>query len=121
MAELEASESERVGALLTKMAEAEAERTIELIKERTKELKQRLADTVNKREEAQMRLFDLDAAERHQSSIRWFEQRLDQLERDRAERPKAVRARYRLKQLRIFPTGLLYLLPQSLVDERGRS
>ncbi len=121
MAELEASESERVGALLKDMAEAEAERTIELIKERTKELKQRLADTVKKREEAQMRLFDLDAAERHQSSIRWFEQRLDQLERDRAERPKAVRQRYRLKQLRIFPTGLLYLLPQSLVDERGRS
>lgn len=115
---LESSETERVGELLSEMAEQEAGRTRQHLDERIEEVRKRLKDSIKRRERAQLVLFDPDEDARYQSSIRFLEQRLEQLRQDRRERPGEVKQRFELKQLRVFPIGLLYLIPRSLVDAR---
>ncbi len=119
LSEIEETETGRLAEILKQKADAEVANVRDLIDERIREIQERLKQAEKRREEAQMRLFDPDVVEEHEQSIRWYNQRLDQLETDRRERPAAVREQFSLKQLRVFPIGMLYLLPDSLVAERG--
>jgi superfamily II DNA or RNA helicase len=120
LSDLEEAETGRLAEIFKQKADEEVASVRDLIDERIREIRERRKQVEKRREEAQMRLFDPDLAEEQEQSIRWYNQRLDQLETDREERPAAVREQFSLKQLRVFPIGMLYLLPDSLVAERGQ-
>lgn len=116
--ELQEQEARRVGELLREEGRSVAKGMRELIDERIKEISKRLKDAEEQFDEAQLRLFG-DELEQYQEDIAWLRHRLDQLKGNRQTRPQAARDRYELKSVRIFPLGLLYLLPTSLVKEGG--
>ena len=62
----------------------------------------------------QLALFDLDEYAQYQEDVAWLERKLAHL-RERLEiEPERIKQRYSLRSVRVFPLGLLYLLPQSL-------
>lgn len=52
--------------------------------------------------------------------MRWLEQKRDQMRQRLKTEPDQVREGYQLRDVRIFPLGLLYLLPYNLVKDGGR-
>lgn len=115
---LEQSETKRLKGLLSDKAQSVSQAMIELIGERLKEIEKRLKDAQKEYDQAQLRLFDVDEMVQYRWDLRWLEIRRDDLRDRRQKAPQAAAARYDLKNVRVFPLGLLYLFPQSLV-ERG--
>ena len=68
----------------------------------------------------QLALFDAEEIGQYRWDLKWLEIRRDDLRGRREEAPAAAAQRYDLKSVRVFPLGLLYLLPQSLVEGGGQ-
>ncbi len=117
--ELEQAETERIETALDKRAEKVVTQIRQLISERLREIRKRLKDIKKEREAAQLRLFDGEELAQYEEDESWLRRREEQLQRDRETEPDAARERYKLKSLRIFPLGIMYLLPDSLVAERS--
>ena len=55
----------------------------------------------------------------YEDDVRWWERRLQQLQDERETEPDRAAKRYELRSLRVFPLGVLYLLPESLLRGGG--
>jgi hypothetical protein len=113
---LEQTETKRLQGLLSDKAKSVSQGMRQLIDERLKEIDKRLKDAQKEYEAAQLRLFDAEELGQVRWDLRWLEMRQDDLRERREKAPQAAAARYDLKNVRVFPLGLLYLLPQSLVE-----
>lgn len=113
-------QSQHLQELAAQRAQEDAEAIRTLIDERIKELRERL-----RREEKdvapqyQLELFDRDEFLQYQEDLKWLRQKLDQLQERRTTEPERLRQEYELRSVRIFPLGVLYLLPESLLREGG--
>lgn len=115
-AELQAEqESSLADALAEKAAEARKQ-TGELIDQRIAEIDARLKQMRSEQAAIQRRLFDPDEREQLENDLRWLERRREQLQSDRATEPEAAARHFALRSVRIFPAGLLYVLPDSLIE-----
>ncbi|HEY3397839.1 MAG TPA: DISARM system SNF2-like helicase DrmD [Armatimonadota bacterium] len=119
LAELEASETVRVKAALAEKGKQVEKEIRDLVAERIREITKRLTDAQKESERAQLRLLDLEEKTQYDLDLHWLERRRDTLQQDRETQPGNARERFTLKSLRIFPLGLLYLLPDSLLAEDG--
>ncbi|MEN6547564.1 MAG: DISARM system SNF2-like helicase DrmD [Armatimonadia bacterium] len=119
LTELEQSETKRLKGLLDEKAKSVSQGMRQLIDERLKEIDKRLKDAQKEYEAAQLRLFDAEELGQVRWDLRWLEMRRDDLRERREKAPAAAAARYDLNNVRVFPLGLLYLLPQSLVEGGG--
>ncbi len=100
-------------------AEEDATAIDQLMDERIRELQQRIR-TEEKIPphvaENQLELFDLkEYLQQHQEDMEWLGHKLDDLKQRRKTEPDRVRRSYDLRSVRVFPLGLLYLLPRKLV------
>lgn len=112
----EASGEVRVKELLKTAAEQNAREIRKLITDRIKEIEKRLADVAKERQRLQLEFkFDPDENEQFDQDIRWLEKRKEQLKTELTERPEQIKAQYKIKQTRIYPLGLLYVIPEAMV------
>jgi len=91
-----------------------------LMDERIKELQQRIRTTEKEQArvpEYQLKLFDLDEYHQYQEDMEWLRRKLDDLRQRRDSEPERVRRTYQLRDVRVFPLAMLYLLPQRLLNE----
>ncbi len=51
-----------------------------------------------------------------EDNVNWLERRLATLQDSRTTEPDAAAKRFALRSVRIFPAGILYILPQSLIE-----
>ena len=54
--------------------------------------------------------------EQFDDDIRWLQRRKDELKIQFKERPNQIKAQYQIKGTHIYPLGLLYIIPQNLVN-----
>jgi superfamily II DNA or RNA helicase len=91
----------------------------EMITVRMAEIRARLK-TLERPDYGQMRLaFDTAEREQFDEDARRLHRRLDDLEHERESEPRAIARRYRLRRLRVFPVGVRFLLPETVIA-RGR-
>ncbi len=115
-AELEAEQqSSLADALRQKAAEARTH-TRELIEQRIAEIEARLERVQSEQAALQRRLFDPDERDQLDDDLAWLERRHQQLLSDRDTEPEAAARRFALRSARIFPAGLLYVLPETLIE-----
>lgn len=115
-ADIEAQQRGQLSAALTEKADEARTQTSELIDQRIAEIRQRLKVLGAEQLAAQKRLLDVEEIEQLEDNVNWLERRLDQLQRDRTSEPEAAAKRFALRSVRIFPAGLLYILPESLIE-----
>ncbi len=115
-AELQAKQQKTLSQALKAKAQEARTQTRELIDQRIAEIEARLKQVQSEQEAAQRRLFDLEEREQLDDDIHWLERRRDQLRSDRQTEPDAAARRFALRSVRIFPAGLLYVLPETLVE-----
>lgn len=99
-------------------AEKDGQAVQELIDERLNELKVRLdkeQKDQSKRNKRQLELFDRDEYLQYQEDLKWLKQKQDDLRKRRKTEPERVRQGYELRDIRVFPMALLYLLPERTV------
>jgi hypothetical protein len=113
----EADERVRLTALTAERAEEEASKLSDLMNDRIKELRARISSQKDKTPAEQLALFDRDEYLQFEEDMRWLERKLADLQARRKDEPTAARRRYELRNVRVFPLGLLYLLPESLVND----
>jgi hypothetical protein len=125
--EIAAEERRRLETEFSRRGKDEEAQIRDLIDTRRKEIRERLG-SYKKRFKSldpdQMLLdlgpdWSLDLAEQLSQDIRFLDRRLDRLDADRETEPKRARERYRLRDLTVFPLGLRFLLPESVVG-RGK-
>jgi exonuclease VII large subunit len=112
----EKTEQARLAELAEQRAEEEAEALTQLMNERIKELRTRIRSQNDRIPAGQLQLFDRNEYLQYQEDMRWLERKLEDLQTRKKEEPEIARQRYDLRSVRVFPLGLLYLLPESLVD-----
>jgi hypothetical protein len=115
-AELEQAEGQRLSDLATLRADEDSNTIEELIKERINEINQRIKkESKDSTPPEQLALFDVDEYRQYQEDLEWLRRKRDDLRDRQKTEPGRVREAYQLKEVRVFPLGLLYLLPESLV------
>ncbi len=116
--ELQVRHSEKLAAALDAKAREARRQTRDLIDQRIEEIRRRLATLRREQEAAQRRLIDVEEIDQIEDNINWLQCRLDQLQRNRESEPGAAARRFALRDggVRIFPVGLLYVLPESVVE-----
>lgn len=113
---VEADEMERLAQIAAARADEESAKLQELIRDRIKELRARVKDQKGRVPDSQLELFDRDEYLQYQDDLRWLERELADLQERLKTEPQLTRDRYQLRSIRVFPLGLLYLLPESLVS-----
>lgn len=114
--ELQAEQERYLAAALKEKAAEARTQTRELIDQRIREINARLRQLNAERAAAQRRLFDLEELDQLEDDLNWIERRREQLHANRATEPEAAARRFALRSVRIFPAGLLYVLPETLVE-----
>jgi hypothetical protein len=115
LAERQKSETAQLKTLLDAQIKNETGGVRGLMRERIREIEQRLVLLKQQPDSPQLALFELDEYAQYQEDVAWLERKLSHL-RERLEvEPERIKQRYSLRSVRIFPLGLLYLLPQSLI------
>jgi hypothetical protein len=112
---VEEEEKERVVKELETEAEENVREVRELIKQRIDEVTERLRRVEDRAESEQLMLPGFDPEEQEEG-IQWFRERKKQLEQDLQTEPRLMKERLKLRSLRLFPLGLLYLLPEAVVE-----
>jgi hypothetical protein len=110
------AEERRLKALLKEQIKKETGDIGQLIETRIKEIDQRLHELslpgvqtgFNEQFEPEERL-------QFQEDLAWLERKRDHLRERLAVEPERIQQRYTLRSVRLFPVGLLYLLPEGLV------
>lgn len=113
---LEQSEAEHLEQLAAERAGQEAAQIQELMRDRVKELRARITDTKDRIPPSQLKLFDRDEYLQYEEDTRWLERKLVDLQERLKTEPQNAHERYRLRSVRVFPLGLLYLLPDRLIE-----
>ena len=119
------AESEKIRSGLEERAEAEVAEVSEMIRHRRDEINARLRKLraqFRSLDPDQMQLelgpdWDREEVEQFRDDIRTLERRRDTLKEQADEEPERVRRRYELRQVRAFPLGLRFLIPESMVEE----
>jgi DNA repair exonuclease SbcCD ATPase subunit len=111
----EKKEKKQISELAQQCAQQESEQLRELINERIKELRARIRAQDAKVSDYQQELFDRDEFLQYQEDMAWLKRKLDDLKDRRKEEPKSVKMRYKIRESRIFPLALLYMIPKKLV------
>ncbi|MGD9496845.1 MAG: DISARM system SNF2-like helicase DrmD [Armatimonadota bacterium] len=114
--DLQAEQERSLAAALDEKAAEARTQTRELIDQRIREIDARLRQVDAERAAAQRRLFDLEELDQLEDDLRWLERRREQLRSNRATEPEAAARRFALRSVRVFPAGLLYVLPESLIE-----
>ncbi|MBN1888254.1 MAG: DISARM system SNF2-like helicase DrmD, partial [Thermoflexales bacterium] len=112
--ERQAAEEKRLRALLRERIKDETAGVTRLMRERIREVEKRLGD-IQTEMPRQLSLFDPDEAEQYREDAAWLERKLDYLRERLDSEPERIKQRYTLRSVRVFPMGLLYMLPQKLV------
>lgn len=115
--ELEKRETERLKRALSEKAREARRATRDLIGQRIREIRKRLEQVGSQEEQRQLLLLDPDEREQYEEDVHWLNRRLEQLQDDRETEPQAAAESFTLKSVRVFPVGLLYAMPQSMVTE----
>jgi superfamily II DNA or RNA helicase len=115
-AEIEGQQREQLSAALAEKAATARTETRELIDQRIAEIRQRLKALGAEQEAAQKRLLDVEEIAQLEDNVNWLERRLATLQDSRTTEPDAAAKRFALRSVRIFPAGILYILPQSLIE-----
>jgi len=117
--EAEKTEKRRIKKLLSEKARKEAKAIKILMKERIKEIQKRLSDVSESMKGKTLKDFGLEIDEQEQwkEDIRWLERKLEDLKKKIDSEPQRVKRKYRAKSVRVFPLGILYLLPNKLISE----
>lgn len=93
----------------------EAKAVRALTRERIRELEKRLAEREKEADFYQLTLPGLeDERQQFQDDTEWLRRKLDHLREELDSEPERIQQRYALRAVRVFPLGLLYLLPQRL-------
>jgi hypothetical protein len=101
-----------------KNANEDAEAVRALISERLQELNVRLKNELsnqNKANNRQLELFDRDEYLQYQEDLKWLQQKQVALQNRLKTEPQRIQTGYDIRDIRIFPIGLLYLLPEHIV------
>lgn len=110
------SEQDRIKQLLFERAEKESEQIKNLINERIEEIRSRIKTDKRKKDLGQLPL-DFEEEQQFEEDMKWLERRLDQLATERKERPAQIKKQYIVKHIQTYSTGLLYLIPETLVKK----
>jgi SNF2 family DNA or RNA helicase len=126
---LEAKETEKINEKLRDKAQKESAAIKALMEERIKEIKKRLEGA----EEEKQRLFrqaslvefgvagpEMEEIQQFDEDIDWLQKKLEDLKGRLESEPKKVEEKYALKSVRVFPMGLLYLIPDSMLEKGGK-
>ncbi|NPA53642.1 MAG: hypothetical protein GXO21_03130, partial [Aquificae bacterium] len=81
-----------------------------------KEIKKRL-ETLNKEFSPQLSLFSEDKLEQFNEDKELLKHRLQYLQKEEKKELNRIDEKYNLEKLHIFPLGLLYLIPESMLEE----
>ena len=115
---LEKEKSRELRKLLKEKTNHEIQQIREVIRERLREIEGRLKELYKKTE--MPLLFSLEELRRIDETlredIRYLEARRKTLEEDLEREPERIRTRYKLKTVKIFPVGVCFVLPESLVE-----
>ncbi len=114
--EIEQREQQRLAEELQHTGEQNATDVEELIKERIEEVVTRLERVEQHEDSSQIMLPGFDPEEQEEG-IQWFKERKKQLEKDLKHEPRMMQQRMKLRSLRLFPLGLLYLLPDTIIQQ----
>jgi len=125
---IEALEKEKVKELkklLKEKASVETRQIKSVIRERIKEIEISLKRLRQETESPQKALFSLDQL-RHvdetlREDIKHLEARRKALEEDLSREPTRIKARYELQTVKIFPVGVCFILPESLVKNEAQA
>ena len=116
----QAQEETRLRRLLAERIKTETTGVAHLMTERIREIERRLA-ALEGAPTDQLALFDLEQYTQYQEDVAWLRRRLTHLRGQALTEPTRIERRYTLRSVRAFPLALIYLLPQSLVDQGGPS
>lgn len=114
LAQREKDERKRLAGLLQKKAGEETKAIDALMRDRIKELEKRLAEREKEAAGYQLPLFG-DEAEQFEEDTDWLQRKREHLLTERAAEPERIKQRYALRGVRVFPLGVLYLLPESVL------
>ena len=126
--ELEKDETKKIKEKLKNIAKEESKNIRNLIKERIKEIEKRLEVVEEERKRlyrqtslGEFGVIGLDEEEKEQfeEDINWLEKKLEDLKGRLESEPEKVKKKYALKSVRVFPMGLLYLIPDTMLSEEG--
>ncbi len=109
-------EQDRIKQLLAERAEKEAEQIKILINERIEEIRKRMNIEKKKKDLGQLK-FDFEEEQQFEEDMKWLERRLDQLATERKDRPAQIKKQYIVKHIHTYSTGLLYLIPETLMKQ----
>jgi len=110
----EKDERRRLANLLQKKASEETKAIDTLLRDRVKELEKRLAEREKEAAGYQLSLFG-DEAEQFEEDTDWLMRKREHLLAERAAEPERIKQRYALRGVRVFPLGVLYLLPETMM------
>lgn len=111
-----AQRGKEIAEALRKKGVADAREVRTLIDQRIREIEKTLKQMKKEAADPQLTLWPKEQQEQHRSTHDYLEVRLGQLREERQTQPDQVKERYKLRTPRAFPLGLLYLLPESLLD-----
>lgn len=115
LARLVQAETARLEAALRDRAEHEVAQVRQMTQKRIDEIRKRLRQI--RATPVEQLQFDFMEAEQYREDEQMLRRRLDQLVEDRKAEPGRIRERYRLRDVRAFPLGLRFLLPEPLVEQ----
>ena len=116
LAQREKDERKRLASLLQKKASEETKAIDALMRDRIKELEKRLAEREKEAAGYQLSLFG-DEAEQFEEDTDWLQRKREHLLTERAAEPERIKQRYALRGVRVFPLGVLYLLPETTTNQ----
>ena len=99
---------------------ADAGEVRKLIDQRIKEITKTLQQMDKEATTPQLQLWPAEQLEQHRSTRDYLDGRLKQLQEERTTQPEAVKQRYKMRTPRAFPLALLYLIPESMLEARGK-
>lgn len=103
---------------LADKANAEAKLVRELIKERIKEIDQRVKDAERDYGD-QVPLFSDEEMGQYNEDLNWLKRRREALREGREDEVKKVKTRYEVRDVRMFPLALTYVIPKPIVEAGG--
>ncbi len=114
----EQAEADKLGQMAEQRGKEDAVAVKRLIEERIKEIEQRISqERKDTSPPGQLALFDREEYLQYQEDLEWLERKRKEL-RDRLKsEPQQVEDAFKLRSVRVFPLGLLYLLPASFMKE----
>ena len=111
---IQKEESERVAKVLEVVAEKDAADVAKLLEDRVKEIDARLERFKEATWQKTLIHFVADEVAQYEDDLHWLEERRKKLKEDVKSEPERVKSMLELRQVRVFPLGILYLIPATL-------